>query len=209
MHRVRGVGGGDATRRRTRRRGPGRVSLAVGVTCVLVGAGLALGDIGLLGGPAHMARDVSARRPRWQQGALPAQSLDGTGNNRRHPDRGAAGTNYPRVAPARYADGLGEPVAGPDGRYLSNRIFNDSHQNLFSERGVTQWVFAWGQFIDHTIGRRDEAGDEANIPFGADDPLEEFTNTVGHIPFTRSAAAPGTGVSSSRAGSLATNCSST
>lgn len=194
MHRVRGVGGGDATRRRTRRRRPGRVSLAVGVTCVLVVVGLALGDIGLLGGSAHMARDVSARRPRWQQGALPAQSLDGTGNNHRHPDRGAAGTNYARVAPARYADGLGEPVAGPDGRYLSNRIFNDSHQNLFSERGVTQWVFAWGQFIDHTIGRRDETGDEANIPFGADDPLEEFTNTVGHIPFTRSAASTGTGV---------------
>ena len=135
--------------------------------------------------------------------ALPIRILDGAGNNRRLPDWGAAEPNDSRVAPARYADGLGEPVAGPDGRYLSNRIFNDSHQNLFSERGVTQWVFAWGQFIDHTIGRRDEAGDEANIPFGADDPLEEFTNTVGHIPFTRSAAAPGTGVAGAALRSIA------
>ncbi|HEX6569577.1 MAG TPA: peroxidase family protein, partial [Acidimicrobiales bacterium] len=165
---------------------------------LLVAAGLALGDVQLFGGPAPMTRDVTARRPHWRSGGLPIQSLDGTGNNRRHPGWGAAGGHYARVAPANYADGLCEPVPGPDARYVSNRIFNDTHQNLFSERGVTQWVFAWGQFVDHTIGLRDAAGTEANIPFDGDDPLEEFTNTVGHISFTRSAAAPGTGVDSPR-----------
>ena len=126
------------------------------------------------------------------------QSLDGAGNNRNRPDWGRAGTAYSRVAAARYADGRSQPVSGPNSRFVSNRIFNDVNQNLFSENGVSQWGFTWGQFLDHTFGLRDEAGTVANIPFEQGDPLESFTNTLGSIPFTRSAATPGTGVSNPR-----------
>ena len=126
------------------------------------------------------------------------QALDGAGNNRNRPDQGRAGTAYTRLAPARYADGRSAPVPGPNSRFVSNRIFNDAHQNLFSENGVSQWGFTWGQFLDHTFGLRDEAGTVADIPFNAGDPLEDFTNTLGSIPFTRSAATPGTGVSNTR-----------
>jgi Animal haem peroxidase len=126
------------------------------------------------------------------------QALDGRGNNRDNPDWGRAGTAYTRIAPARYADGRSQPVAGPNTRLVSNRIFNDANQNLFSERGVSQWGFVWGQFLDHTFGLRDEAGTVANIPFNQADPLESFTNTLGNIPFTRSAATPGTGVTNVR-----------
>jgi len=126
------------------------------------------------------------------------QSLDGGGNNAANPTWGQSGRPYARVAAARYADGRSQPVAGPNSRLVSNRLHNDSHQNVFSERGVTQWGFVWGQFIDHTFGLRDEAGTAANIPFNTADPLEEFTNTLGVIPFTRSAASPGTGVTNAR-----------
>jgi hypothetical protein len=126
------------------------------------------------------------------------QSLDGRGNNRANPNWGQAGTPYLRVARANYADGRSAPVAGPNTRYVSNRVFNDVHQNLFDENRVTQWGFTWGQFLDHTFGLRDENGTGANIPFNAADPLESFTNTLGTIPFTRSAAAPGTGVTNPR-----------
>ncbi len=126
------------------------------------------------------------------------QSLDGTGNNAANPTWGKAGTNYTRVAPARYADGLSQPVAGPNSRFISNRIINDVHQNVFSEHRVTQWGNVWGQFLDHTFGLRDGAGETANIPFNSADPLEEFRNDLGVIPFTRSRAAPGTGVSNPR-----------
>jgi hypothetical protein len=126
------------------------------------------------------------------------QSLDGSGNNRNRPDWGRAGTAYTRVAAARYADGRSRPVSGPNSRFVSNRIFNDANQNLFSENGISQWGFTWGQFLDHTFGLRDEAGTVANIPFDQRDPLESFTNTLGAIPFTRSAATPGTGVSNAR-----------
>jgi hypothetical protein len=120
--------------------------------------------------------------------------LDGSGNNRRNPDWGKTNIQYIRVARANYADGVAKPITGPSPRYVSNRIFNDSSQNLFSETGVTQWGFAWGRFMDHVFGLRQEAGgEEQNLPFSAGDTLEEFENDLGVIPFMRTPAAPGTG----------------
>jgi len=126
------------------------------------------------------------------------QSLDGSGNNVANPTFGKAGTNYSRVAPARYVDGRSQPFGGPNTRFISNRIINDVHQNVFAAHRVTQWGNGWGQFIDHNIGLRDDTGETANIPFNANDPMESFTNTLGVIPFNRSRAAPGTGVTNAR-----------
>lgn len=132
------------------------------------------------------------------------QSLDGAGNNAANPTWGQANQPYSRVAAARYADGRSQPVSGPNSRYISNRIFNDVAQNVFSERQVTAWGWTWGQFLDHTFGLRlgrspgDPAGETANIPFNANDPMEEFENTLGFIPFARSDPAPGTGVTNPR-----------
>lgn len=149
--------------------------------------------------PADARDDVTAAA------LFEVQSLDGTNNNPFHPAWGKAGTAYLRVAPARYADGRSAPVGGPNTRYISNRVFNDANQNLFSERRVTQWGFVWGQFLDHTFGLRQAPGvgdspdpSSRNIDFDAGDPLEEFANTVGYIPFTRSSSAAGTGVTSPR-----------
>jgi Animal haem peroxidase len=131
-------------------------------------------------------------------GIWEVQSLNGINNNLNFPTAGAAGTRYLRIGPARYADGLSQMVSGPSPRYVSNRIFNDVNANVFSERGVTQWGNVWGQFIDHNVGHRDENGTAANLAFSSTDPLESFTNTLGVIPFNRSAAAPGTGVTNTR-----------
>jgi hypothetical protein len=131
-------------------------------------------------------------------GVWEVQSLNGVNNNPFVPNAGAAGQKYLRIGAARYADGRSQMVSGPSARYVSNRIFNDTNDNVFSERGVTQWGAAWGQFIDHNVGLREENGTVANMPFNASDPLEDFTNTLGVIPFTRSAAAPGTGVTNAR-----------
>ena len=98
-------------------------------------------------------------------GPIVVRALDGSGNNLRHPDWGKAGTQYLRVAPANYADGIGKMVSGPSPRYVSNRVFNDVGQNLFSENGISQWGWAWGQFIDHDIGLRDERpAESADMP---------------------------------------------
>jgi hypothetical protein len=123
-----------------------------------------------------------------------ARTLDGSQNNGQHVHWGQAGTPYQRLAPASYADKLGAMIAGPNARAISNRVFNDIGTNLFSERGVSQWVWAWGQFLDHDLGLRDETpAESAPIPFNASDPLEDFTNDFGAVDFARTPAAPRTG----------------
>ncbi len=172
--------------RRTRK----RLLLAVPLALAVV-AGSAVATSATAG----LWRRTGDRSP---MSGLEVQSLDGRGNNRAHGEWGLAGTPYTRAARPRFADGLSAPVNGPTARYVSNRIFNDTNQNLFSENSVTQWGFTWGQFLDHTFGLRDEAGEPANMAFDAKDPLESFVNTLGSMPFTRSAAAPGTGVTNPR-----------
>jgi hypothetical protein len=136
------------------------------------------------------------------QAAVPfeIQSLDGSGNNQANPTWGQVGSAYSRVTAARYADGVGAPVSGPNSRFISNRFHNDVNQNIFNETRLTQWGWTWGQFLDHTFGLRAATGSTAttaNIPFNSGDPLEVFRNDLGVIPFTRSAAAPGSGTSTS------------
>jgi hypothetical protein len=122
------------------------------------------------------------------------QTLNGSNNNLRHPAWGMIGRPYRRVAAPNYADGAGEMPSGPPVRYVSNRIFNDGNQNVFSENGVTQWAFTWGQFLDHTFGlRQTDGGEAAPIGYDRHDPLEDFTNDLGGIDFSRTPAAPGTG----------------
>jgi hypothetical protein len=144
-----------------------------------------------------LAGSASAALPPGLQG-IEFAAIDGNGNNVAHPEWGRANTNYLRVAPSAYADGRSQPAAGPNERFISNRVFNDEHQNVFSERGVSQWGNVWGQFLDHTFGLRNATGEVRNIPFNANDPLETFTNDLGVIPDQRSLAAPGTGVNNPR-----------
>src|SRR3954470_21876580 len=77
-----------------------------------------------------------------------ARSLDGNANNVAHPSWGRAGTtgspvNYLRIGPVNYANGIERMQPGPNVRYVSNRIFNDISQNIFSERDESQWGWAW------------------------------------------------------------------
>ena len=129
----------------------------------------------------------------------PVRSLDGSNNNAGHPNWGQAGTQYSRIAAPNYADGISRMVSGPSPRYISNRIFNDDGQNLFSENDVSQWGWAWGQFVDHDIGLRDETPAEpANMQFDTQDGLETFDNPASSLPFSRTPAAPGTGTRTPR-----------
>jgi hypothetical protein len=164
----------------------------------LLAAFAALAIVGALGISDVASADDGGVSDAPILGIWEVQSLNGVNNNPNFPNLGAAGQRYLRIGPARYADGKSQPVTGPNSRYVSNREFNDTNVNVFSERGVTQWGNIWGQFIDHNIGHRDENGTTANIPFNQADPLESFTNTLGVIPFARSAAAPGTGVTNTR-----------
>ena len=119
------------------------------------------------------------------------RALDGSANNLAHPTWGQSGTPYRRGAPAAYRDGSGV-VPGPSARFISDRIFNDVGQNLFSRR-VSQWAWTWGQFLDHTFGLAQDGPESRPIPFNRRDPLEAFRNDLGAISFKRDAVVPGSG----------------
>lgn len=119
------------------------------------------------------------------------QALDGRDNNRQYSRFGVADTPYRRLAPSNYSDGVAAPADGPEARYVSNRIFADLTQNLFSENGVTQWAYNWGQFIDHTTALRGVGDEVLLLAYDESDPLEAFAHADGEFRMTRSAAAPG------------------
>ncbi|WP_394620212.1 peroxidase family protein [Lentzea sp. JNUCC 0626] len=133
-------------------------------------------------------------------GVLPfeVESLDGGRNNLLRPDQGKAGTPYLRAAAARYADGVGAMVAGPNPRMVTNRIFNDSGQPLFSPRGVSQWAPAWGQFLDHTFALRMDGDENVSVIYPTGDPMERFTSAFPGVPVFRSVPAADTGQTTPR-----------
>ena len=99
------------------------------------------------------------------------RTLSGDGNNVDHPGWGAEDKPYRRVAGVSYTDGIKKMAPLPPARYISNRVFNDDGQNLFSENDVSQWGWVWGQFLDHTFGLRNEKpGEKAPIPFDSRTP---------------------------------------
>ena len=122
------------------------------------------------------------------------RTIDGRNNNPFNRTWGEAQTPYSRVGAANYADGRGSMVQGPSERYISNRVFNDLGQNIFSENDGAQWIWVWGQFIDHDLDLRDGGqGENAPMAFSTTDPLERFKNDLGAMGFSRTPAAPGTG----------------
>ena len=117
---------------------------------------------------------------------LEFSSLDGSGNNLSRQNLGKAGNIYLRVGEANYANGDEINDTLPNARYVSNRVFNDLHVNLFSENNASHLVFVWGQFLDHTFGLAQAGTEEANIAFDNNDPLEDFQNDFGSIRLDRS-----------------------
>ena len=84
--------------------------------------------------PAHHAKADrhSGTQPESTVVVTEPRALNGSGNNAQHPEWGEAGSRYVRFAPAHYADGISQPVTGPNPRYISNRVFNALGTDLFS-----------------------------------------------------------------------------
>src|SRR5438552_6239476 len=86
------------------------------------------------------ARDVPS--------ASPVRSIDGSGNNLAHPTWGADNTDFLRVAPAQYADGVSAPAGAgrPSARAISNAIAAQGDADTVSDRGLSAMAYACGQF---------------------------------------------------------------
>lgn len=91
------------------------------------------------------------------------RTFDGTGNSTG--DRGAANTPFIRLAASDYADGLSTlgGIARPNARDISNLI---CHQTVSEPngRGGSDYIWQWGQFVDHDITLSPaDTGEDASI----------------------------------------------
>ena len=112
------------------------------------------------------------------------RSYDGSWNNSDAADWGAAETMMIRMAPAEFADGVGDmlpfPDAAPNPRTISNALFAQD-ESIENDRRLTSFVWQWGQFLDHDLDFM-RASNEA-APIVVDDP-DDVLYPI--IPFRRS-----------------------
>jgi hypothetical protein len=126
------------------------------------------------------------------------RSYDGSGNNQTYPEWGAAETNQLWKVTPGFEDLISEPAGAdrPNPREISNRIFHQ--ENLLPDAmGLSDYAWAWGQFIDHDItlvGERE--GDHLDVPVPAgDEYFDPFGTGNVVIPMLRSEYDPLTGTS--------------
>lgn len=127
-------------------------------------------------------------------GGIEWRTIDGSNNNLANPDWGKASGQLVRICPAAYSDGVsamnGENRPNP--RIVSG-IMNQPDV-LFNARGLTDWVWQWGQFLDHDFSLTSAQGTPAFIEIPQGDPIFDPNNLGGQvIGFRRSNFDPTTG----------------
>lgn len=127
-------------------------------------------------------------------GAQPYRTVDGTDNNVANPDWGSTGEPLLRNAPVAYGDGV-STMAGatrPSARAVSNEIVAQGG-SIPNSLGRSDFVWQWGQFLDHDIDLTEahsrvsspsEIADIA-VPMG-DIFFDPFSTGTELIAFTRS-----------------------
>ncbi len=134
--------------------------------------------------------------------AVDARSIDGTGNNLLVASQGSAQTQVIRCCyPAAYPDGFGDSIASifqPNARDVSNAV-NAQTGDLFNDRGLSDWVVQWGQFLTHDMDLTGNSASNNTLSTGA---LGDFSIAINDpsdplgpnpIPFNRSNYDPATG----------------
>ncbi|OQY97192.1 MAG: hypothetical protein B6D36_18925, partial [Planctomycetes bacterium UTPLA1] len=125
------------------------------------------------------------------------RTIDGTGNNMSHGVWGSTNQHLDRVGPAAYADGMSMPAGGsrPSARAVSNGIAAQTG-SIVNDRMLSDWVWQWGQFLDHDLDLTDAASPAESfpIPVPMGDPFfDPFNTGTQTIPLSRSAYDPVTG----------------
>lgn len=130
------------------------------------------------------------------------RSMDGSGNNKAHPEWGSTFTQFARLSLADYADGIAA-MAGPlrkSAREISNIVIAQGDQSFPNRFGTSDILWQWGQFMDHDLTLGDGVLDEG--PNGRDFDIkvptgDPFFDPMGEggkvIEFNRAIFDPATG----------------
>jgi hypothetical protein len=136
---------------------------------------------------------VEPLEPRWLLSGF--RSIDGTGNNLQNPDWGSAGVDLLRIAPAAYGDGVSSPAGAdrPSARVISNTV-SAQPVDVPNARNLSDWVYGWGQFIDHDLDLTSSGSSPFDVPVPAGDPYFDPGGTGTQvISLNRSVYDPATG----------------
>jgi hypothetical protein len=120
--------------------------------------------------------------------AITPASLDGSGNNPTHTAWGVAGVDLMRFAAAAYDDGISSPagVGRPSPRLVSNLVC-DLTTTSSNSRNMSDWIYGWGQFVDHDLDLTTTGDTSFDVPVPLGDPYFDPTSTgTAVISFTRS-----------------------
>lgn len=145
-------------------------------------------------------RDLSKPKSKSQQ-VTEYRTIDGSNNNLEHPDINKSHTPLLRLTPADYSDGV-SALAGPNrrsARVISNIVI-DQEGDVFTPVRASDYLWQWGQFIDHDLDLTEGAfpAEPANIPVPTGDEFFDPSGTgTASIELNRSIFEEGTGTSNS------------
>jgi peroxidase len=127
------------------------------------------------------------------------RSIDGSNNNLADPAMNQTGTDFARVGPANFSDGVNAMTPGPNPRDISNILVaqadtGEDGPHLIDDNGIalSGMMYAWGQFVDHDLDL-EKQGTTTKIPITVPE-NDQFLEPGSIIPVTRVAIDPATGI---------------
>lgn len=88
----------------------------------------------------------------FTSGEVEFRTIDGSNNNLTHPEYGSRGSALLEDVPLDYGDDIGTPGgenrANP--RTISNAV-GEQTEDIPSQKGLTNLIWAFGQFVDHDL----------------------------------------------------------
>jgi hypothetical protein len=119
------------------------------------------------------------------------RNFDGSENGAADPELSAAGTAFGRIGPAHFTDGISVPVGGNNARSISNLVVGAGDPDVANPEGVSAFMYAWGQFIDHDLTlTRTDGVNSISVVVLPGDPVFPAASV---IPITRAVIDPSTG----------------
>jgi hypothetical protein len=111
--------------------------------------------------------------------------IDGAGNNNTHQFWGTVGSDLMRFVAAAYGDSLATPAGAtrPSARFISNIVVDQGDVSLPNDRNLSDWIYGWGQFIDHDLDLTTSGDEEFDIPVPPGDPFFDPDNTGDQVIF--------------------------
>ena len=130
----------------------------------------------------------------WEANPEDYRIIDGTGNNTNDPKLGSTHETFLRTTPSDYGDDSAPSGDDrPNAREISNALMSQTW-DVPNAAGASDFLWVWGQFLDHDITLTKGGTESFDIPVPQGDPwFDPYGTGTQVIHFTRSGFADGTG----------------